>query len=93
MSLGFSMAAITRAAKTIFSQVLPMLRMWMPERHTDLRTKAQITSRGARKRTVSAALPDVVEHLLVNILGTNMALGSKEELDILLSCAKDRREF
>ena len=29
-SLGFSTAAMIRAARTSFSQVLPMLRMWMP---------------------------------------------------------------
>ena len=35
-SFGFSMAAMIRAAKTIFSQVLPMLIMWTPSKRGNL---------------------------------------------------------
>jgi hypothetical protein len=80
-----------RAASTIFSHVLPMFRTWMPagERRTE---------RGWEKRvwaqlTVNAALPDVGEHLLVAVLGADVALRREEHLDVLLGRGEDGREF
>jgi hypothetical protein len=43
--------------------------------------------------TVNPPLPNIGFHLLVTVLGANMALCSEEELDILLCCTQDRGKF
>lgn len=40
-------------------------------------------------RTISTSLPNVGLHLLVTVFGTDVALGSEQELNLLLSRAQD----
>jgi hypothetical protein len=44
-------------------------------------------------RTIRSALEDIRQHLLVAVLGTDMCLGGKEELDVIIRSIQDRREF
>ena len=44
-------------------------------------------------RTICPSLPDVGVHLLIAVFSADVALGSEEELDILLGGAQDGRQF
>ena len=43
--------------------------------------------------TVLPPLPNVGFHLLITVLGANVALCSKEKLDVLFCCTQDRGKF
>ena len=43
--------------------------------------------------TVGPPLPDVGKHLLVAVLGADVALGREEELDLLVGGSEDGGEF
>jgi hypothetical protein len=94
ISAGLSIVAKTRAARTIFSQVFPTLMMLIPD-HRKRRIHVRNVGRMERERererkkrqdelTIGSSLEDVGLHGLVAVLGPNVALGSKELLDVLL---------
>jgi hypothetical protein len=80
------MAVMIRAARTSFSQVLPMLIKLIPFIKKNVSIYITLVK---KKLTISTALVDVSSHGLGNILGTNVALSTQQELDIFFGRVKD----
>jgi hypothetical protein len=88
------MAAMIRAAKTSFSQVLPRLMMWIPGKIRAILifwcNCVQVDRWSAH--TIIATLVDVGRHDGGSILSTKVALSAKEELEVFLGGVKDCNE-
>lgn len=82
-----------RAAKTSFSQVLPMLMMWIPSESQRNTSEPYCADRRQISLTVGPPLPDVGKHLLVAVLAANVRLGGEEKLDFLIGGTEDGGEF
>jgi len=60
--------------------------MWMPGK---IGQEKRVASEKLAKRTISTTPPDVGLHVLVAVFCANVALGSQQELDLLLCRAQN----
>ena len=65
----------------------------MPSKETAKVLYALSHSRDHGSRTVVPPLPNIRLHLLVAVLGADVALRREEKLDLLIGGGEDRREF
>jgi hypothetical protein len=90
-SFGFSTAAMIRAARTSFSQVFPMLIMWIPRQRVHV--EAPLSGYPDRRTIGISSFPDIRLHLFIAVFTANVALSSQQELDLLVGRAQNGGEF
>jgi hypothetical protein len=81
---------MTRAAKTSFSQVFPMLIMWIPRQQVHIETPL---SWCRDRRTIGPSFPDIRLHLFIAVFAANVTLSGQQELDLLVGRAQNGGEF